>query len=201
MRVLGLDIATKTGYALLDSKSLVDKGLVTIKKLKNQALESCAEDFGFVCDAENMGEHLVALVSKCKPDFIYIEQTNKGRNRTSQKQLEFIHEAVLRRFWDKNWEQLVRYVDTSAWRSSLGVRMTKEDRDHNKKVKAGKIRGKLTPKHLAVRWANERYDLELLLKDNDIADAIAVATYGYIYENTEKPNVTPALVERIFRKS
>ena len=49
----------------------------------------------------------------------------------------------------------------------------------------GEIRGKITPKHLAVRWANDIYNKKLKIKDNDIADALAIATCGIIKEKTK----------------
>jgi hypothetical protein len=50
--------------------------------------------------------------------------------------------------------------------------MNKEDLKNNRDVKAGKKRGKISKKHLAVRMVNEKYGKKLKLKDNDEADAI-----------------------------
>lgn len=197
MRILGLDMSTKTGYAVLDNGTLVDKGLITAdSKPTDGFLKGLVEDYTFLSDAHWISTRIAKLIGGI--DYIYIEQTNIGKNRTSQKQLEFVHCMVLNNLRKLSVADRVRYVDTSAWRSELKVRMTKDDTKHNKLVKAKKIRGKITTKHLAVRWANETYGLDLLLKDNDIADAIAVATYGNIYENKPTPSVSEQDVEKIF---
>lgn len=125
-----------------------------------------------------MGQEVYKLLVEHNPDLIVIEQTNLGRSRTDQKQLEFIHYEVLRRIIDMERERQVRYVDTSRWRSVLQIKLSKEQRSHNRLVKAKAARGKVTSKHLAVAWANDEYDLQLLKKDHDIADAIALATFG-----------------------
>jgi Holliday junction resolvasome RuvABC endonuclease subunit len=70
--------------------------------------------------------------------------------------------------------------------------MTKADKSANTKLSQAKsnakhtgkkldkvslgIKGKITKKHLAIRWVNETYNLNLAMKDNDAADAIALAS-------------------------
>lgn len=199
MKVLGLDMSTKTGYAIINNGDLNDFGLVARSpRVIDELTQLCVVDFGFLSDAEDIAKHVNKLVSLHQVDYIYIEQTNKGRNRVSQKQLEFIHCSVLKSLRGSGDKEKVRYVDTSAWRKELKIRLSKEDSAHNKLVKKKKARGKITTKHLAVRWANSTYNLDLLLKDNDIADAIAVATYGFIQENKSKPNVTEKDIEAMF---
>ena len=47
-------------------------------------------------------------------------------------------------------------------------------------MRAGKKRGKISKKHLAVRMVNDLYGKQLKLKDNDEADAILM---GQAYVN------------------
>lgn len=177
MRVLGLDLSKKSGWALLEDSTLVSYGLV--KCFDNKlAFRGVSEDFMFIQDSLDIANHIRSVVTQCPSDFIYIEQTNKGRNRTSQKQLEFIHYSVLAMLDEQGLKEKVRYTDTSAWRMGLGIRMSKEDTQHNKQIKARRIRGKKTIKHVTLRWVNERYDLSLIVKDNDMADAISIASHG-----------------------
>jgi len=176
VKVLGLDISTKTGYAVIQDGVLISHGLKTADKVD---LPGLCEDFTFVARARAMGEHVYKLLVQVQPDVIVIEQTNLGRSRTDQKLLEFTHFEVLRRILECEREYQVRYVDTSQWRSILQIKLSSEQRSHNRLVKAGAARGKVTPKHLAVAWANQTYGLELLKKDHDIADAIALATFGH----------------------
>lgn len=198
MKILGLDISTKTGYAILASESLVRSGLISKEITSNRrSTQGRVIDYVFLDMASEISdgvrEHLSPDI-----DFIYIEQTNQGRNRTSQKQLEFIHSAVLRSLHELGYADKVRYVDSSSWRSFLKIKLSKEDSKKNKLVKQSKERGKVTSKHLVVRWVNEKYNLDLLLKDNDEADAIAVATYGFNYEAKEKPSITEIDIDNVF---
>jgi len=175
-------MASKTGWVVMDDNKLIEKGLVKPDKAPAGTFEGIIQDYEYVDRANEMATYLKEIVKKHKPDFIWIEQTNAGSFRSTQKFLEFIHCCVLLQVRYIGYGPKVRYVDTSAWRSYLGIRMKKEDSKHNKLVKQNLAKGKITPKHLAVRWANETYDLELKQKDHDIADAIAVATYGYARE-------------------
>jgi len=173
VRILGLDVSSKTGYAVLEDGKLLEKGLAKSPAVEYDDRE---QDFGALARAEAMCEKIAKLIVKYKPDAIAIEQTNAGKFRTSQKLLEFTHCLILRWVNGQEMALKVRYIDTSKWRSGLGIKLTKEQRVHNKAVKAKAARGKVTPKHLAVAWANKEYGLDLLQKDHDIADAIACAT-------------------------
>jgi len=175
MKVLGLDISSKTGYALIDDGFLKDKGLLKSPIVINVL----GENFAILDRASKMADLIFNLIKNNKPDYIYIEQTNAGKFRTSQKLLEFTHCVLLQHIVKHNLQDRVRYVDTSKWRSKLSIKLTKEERKHNKSVKEKKARGKITTKHLSVKWANKTYNLNLKIKDNDIADAIAIATFGY----------------------
>jgi hypothetical protein len=65
---------------------------------------------------------------------------------------------------------------------NTNIRLSTNDKKNNKLVREGKKRGKVTSKHLSVRWANEKYSLSLKIKDNDIADALAIAACGLLRE-------------------
>lgn len=65
------------------------------------------------------------------------------------------------------------------------MRLTDEDKKHNKMVSKGLVKGRLTAKHLSVRMANKIFDLELILKDNDIADSILLG-HSYLIEGEIK---------------
>lgn len=180
MRVLGLDISTKTGYAVLVDGVLTSYGLLTSPMVNDPSL---ASDFALLQRARHMRNLISNLILSEVPDMIVIEQTNQGSFRTDQKQLEFIHCLTLEYIRSTPWAAKTQYVDTSRWRSRLEIKLSKDQRKHNKAVKSKLARGKVTPKHLAVAWANEKYNLDLLKKDHDIADGICLATYGWNEEN------------------
>lgn len=184
MVILGLDLSIKPGWAVLDETGeLVDCGAKIFKTIGSS--DDYISDFTQIDRAWLVGNFVDDLIKKFKPDFIWIEQTNAGSWRNSQKLLEFIHFAVLSKIKDYGLKERVRYVDTSAWTSSNKIRMTKEDSAHNKLVKEKKARGKITKKHLSVRWASERFNLKLKLLDNDMAEALAIAMHG-VKKNQEK---------------
>lgn len=173
MITLGLDISTKTGWAIVNDGRLVSHGLITAP---NPKLENVAEDFNMVLRAHEVVAQILSKIAETRPDKIVIEQTNQGSFRSSQKQLEFLHCLLLWLVDRDQWPRM-KYVNTSEWRSNIGLALSKEQRDHNKNVKKKKAKGKITPKHLSVAWANKTYGLKLKLKDNDIADAIALASF------------------------
>jgi len=177
MLILGLDLSLKPGFAVLDS----ERGLVAYgtKRFNWREFDgSVVDDFVKMYQAKEIASFIKNLVEEYEPDEIWIEQTNAGSFRNSQKLLEFIHFAVLDKIKLLGCKEKVGYVDTSAWSSLLKIRQTKEDTKNNALVREKKKRGKITKKHLSVRWANASYGLTLKLKDNDAAEAIAIATYG-----------------------
>jgi hypothetical protein len=194
MRVLAFDISSKTGFAVIEDGKLISYGLIKPSKIYNPEE---IDDINAVRNACKISSNLMDKIAEVVPDKVFAEQTNAGRFRSSQKELEFIHFAFL---YDiiKNFQNYIpnlAYVDTSKWRSILQIKLTKEQRKHNKDVKLKTKRGKITPKHLVVTWANEKYGLQLLKKDHDIADAIAIATFGY--HTSVKQKVQSDAIEKI----
>lgn len=177
MKVIGLDLSTKTGWAVIDNLELRDHGNIIVKD-KNDY--SVVPDYAQINRANSLALELKKIIQNHNPDMIIIEQTNAGSFRTSQKQLEFIHFAVLTMIESIGAAKCVKYVDTSQWRRGLSISLSKEQRIHNKQVKKKSARGKITWKHLSVAWANKTYNINLKLLHNDIADAIALASYGII---------------------
>lgn len=189
-------MSTKCGWAVVEDGEIVDKGL--IKATDDFRIIGLVDDFSFLTKANLIAKQVFALYSKYDPDYVYIEQTNSGSFRTTQKLLEFIHFAVLNQFDKTGFATKVKYVDTSAWRSLLKIHLSKEDKVNNKLVKQKKKRGKVTAKHLSVRWANKTFDLQLKQKDNDIAEALAVAMVGQLSE-MEKARWTSTDLSKVFK--
>lgn len=198
MKVLGLDISTKTGYAILQDGVLVDSGCMTKPTVSIGKL-GYAEDFTAWAVASQVAALIMSTVESNNPDLIVIEQTNLGRSRSAQKQLEFIHCQVLDKIFHFGISTRVKYVDTSQWRSLLQIKLSKDQRKHNKAVKGKTARGKVTPKHLAVAWVNEKFGLDLLKKDHDEADAICLSWLGYITSLAESKPLTDAEIVRIIQ--
>ncbi len=198
MRILGLDISTKTGFNLLEAAGVGDEtpkllecGTITLQK--DTILAYGKYPFCYYKAALEMAESIMVLVRKANPDVIVIEETNLGKNRYSQKALEFIHCKVIEllQHWLGSWNDVqVIYLSSSSWRQALELQMTKEQKKANAKLAKAKreaaargtkldkkalgVKGKTTKKHVAVDYVNDRFGLALKLKDNDIADAICL---------------------------
>ena len=178
---MGLDISTKTGYAVLEDGVLTKYGLLKAEDSDEYTLN----DLNYLVRAELMANKIAFLILAENPDFIYVEQTNQGRFK-SQKLLEFIHCLFLKFVVHKSITTTTFYVDTSKWRSTLQIRLTKDQKKHNKLVKGKLARGKITPKHLVVTWANETYSQTFKKKDHDICDAIALCKFGELQSQVPK---------------
>ena len=187
MRVLALDLSSKTGWAFFDEGVLKDRGLV---QLGQPILSFCEYPWCYLEAARAQAEKVFAVVTSTQPDQIVIEETNAGRNRYTQKFLEFLHCRLLQLLEGRN----VVYLSSGVWRYKLGLKLSGMDKKKNarlaemkriakkngekldlKKVKEELgIRGRKGKKHLAVEFANTTYGLQLKMKDNDIADAICL---------------------------
>ncbi len=201
MKILGLDMSTSTGVALIEDGKLKHYSLIEVEFHPSQ---SKIDDYNHIDRAHTMARSVLAFVDSLKPDFIYIEQTNLGKNRTTQKLLEFTHCILLLELSNRPIE--VSYVDSSIWRSKLGLSLNKDERKHNKAVKAAKAsgiravagQGKKTMKHVAVNYVNAKFDLKFKVKDNDLADAICLADYGYQYRQAPLVQVNFEAIDSIF---
>lgn len=182
MKVLGLDLSSKPGWAVTeDAQKLIEYGTMFDIR-ENLTLTSAAkhlEDYKLLDIAEAVSLRIRSLILRTDPDLIYIEQSNQGKGLSAMKGQEFIHCSVLRIIREMGYQSRTYYIYAQSWRSLCGQKMTKEDRDHNKLVKTGQARSKIRTKHIAVRWANEKFGLKLRMKDEDQADAIGISVGGY----------------------
>jgi len=203
LRILALDISSKTGFvhALVDKTqeepiTLCHMGRI---ELPDPILQYGRYPFCYARAAKLMASMLMEQTTYkgLSPHVIVIEETNLGRSRYSQKWLEFVHSSFLAALDHVRADNgpVVAYVSSGSWRKAIGLVLTKEDKKnnallskakraaHQKNSKVDKgglgIAGKVTAKHLAVRYANKRFGLELKMKDNDVADAIGLAC-GYV---------------------
>jgi len=115
MTSIGLDLSTKTGYAVLKNGKLETYGKIFAVETFHNLNEYTA-----ISQAKSIACDIARLIETHKPDIICIEQTNLGRSRTTQKKLEFIHYAVLDSVPDLYKEKVI-YIDTSAWRNILRI--------------------------------------------------------------------------------
>lgn len=190
-KVLSIDASTKTGFAILERDD--ETGAVVLKSYGLLTLGKKINDFGvypwsYIYAAREMAKNITDLVEKERPDVVIVEETNLGRQRYTQKILEFLHNALLTRLSESFQGLPVFYLSTSEWRSALDLRLSKEDKKANRKLSAAKkmaemmgqkldkktvgVKGKKTWKHLSVEHVNARFGTDFKVKHNDISDAI-----------------------------
>jgi 6-pyruvoyl-tetrahydropterin synthase len=189
--ILALDLSTKTGWAVLEAEApyaLVDYGRIVVSKGDMSKLYKYP--LNYLYTAEAIANEIFSKVAVYLPVTIVFEETNTSRSRYTQKVLEYIHFACISLMRHEN----LVYVNTSDWRRSTDVFLSKEDKKNNGKLSKAKskakkagikldkkaigIKGRVTKKHAAVKRTNELYGLNLKIGDNDMADAILL---GHAY--------------------
>jgi hypothetical protein len=174
--ILALDVSTKTGWALFRDDKLIEYGQLHSKvedfNVNDFPDHSPKYPFNIIDAASLMVDKIMELVAKFCPTDIVIENTVKGRNRHTQRCLEFLHCLLLLRLRGRR----IVYLDPSTWRFALKLRLNGDQKKNNQLVSQGKKRGRVTKKHLAINWVNETYDLHFKVKDNDICDAIGLGS-------------------------
>lgn len=133
-KVLALDLSTSTGVAVFIDGKLTDHTVFKVKVKGNPSSENYP--FNYLEMAEAIGVRVKACIEHENPDYIIIEETNMGKDRFGQKQLEFIHFAVSKTLHNLETKYAVRYIDSSAWRSILGIAFDTDQRKANKDRKA-----------------------------------------------------------------
>lgn len=130
MKILTLDLSTKTGWSVFENGKLTCYGQIKNDFKLNEDHPTYPGNYLEMAIA--MSKDVLNKAITSRPDLIVIEETNKGKNRYSQKQLEFIHCKVTGILLSNGFD--VHYIDTSEWRSLLGISLDKEQRQDNKEI-------------------------------------------------------------------
>lgn len=196
MKVIALDVSTKTGWAIFHDGQPISWGTVFPDKT--------VKDFGqypqnYVLLAEYLVEQVMSKLFgddgdhsllRNPPFEVVIEETNAGRQNYSQKMLEFLHFVLIKRLAALGVTP--KYIRSGEWRGATESKMTKEEKSLNAKIGRikkktgkklakidGKVVGKKGKKHVAIRRVGEIFGIELKRKDEDAADALLLGL-GYI---------------------
>lgn len=187
MKTLGLDLSTKTGWSFWEDSNLVSYGLLHLDK---PVCSYGTYPYSYLDGCLDVAIMISQKISELNPDQIVIEETNLSKfSRYSQKILEFIHGMLLLKLKLVYPHIKVYYVSSSVWRKAIDMKLSKEDKKNNQAVNKAKrdgkskkklgLTGKITKKHLAVMWVNDKFNLNFKMKDNDIADCICLA-YAFL---------------------
>ena len=139
MRLMGLDLSTKTGWSIVDDGKLICFGTVVEKPDGNNSHPSYPHNY-IEC-AKTIARRVATLVRCNLPEMVIIEETNKGKNRFSQKLLEFIHYAINESLREFDWLD-VSYIDTSAWRKAVAVDFNDDEMESKKDLRKAKSSSK-----------------------------------------------------------
>ena len=196
-RYIGLDISTNTGYAVFEDEKLISYDVFTEKVQDYKAdikkysdLPDCYPD-NFIATADNITKKCIDIIKSNNIDMAIIEHPEKGKQRLSQRLLEWTHLTLVKELKKENIP--FRYILVSDWRTVVKcyIKYWPEHQDWNKQVRKAKAKaiptkmGMLVPKlggkrvstvnqkKLSVIIANEYYGISI--KDNNIADAINMA--------------------------
>lgn len=194
MTLLSLDMSTvATGFSLFNphTKQLLDYGVIKPDKVKGMTKLTYPEKP--LTKQIAMSAAIQRVVFDLNPDIIVIEEISGSKNRIGQKTLDGVHTIFLDRLKAIFPLKKVYYYDVSGangWRNNLGMRQTDADKLHNKEAKklnkslpkAQQI-PKIGWKHLACRYVNYIYKLDLdcdiRVTDGDIADSVSMG-YAFI---------------------
>jgi hypothetical protein len=201
MKLLALDIATKTGFSVFEGFELKDFGIITADY--NFKTEEYPKNFTNAIDC--LAHSIYTKVVEISPDLIVIEEINKtGRfgSRHSQKLLDGIHHCFLSKAINDGFQ--VKFINTSDWRKTLGLSVSetkkkakpllkellnlrsefsKADKQSKKekkmkldlqkeKLKKMGLFFKIDKKSIALNYVNINFNLNLNKSQDDIADAI-----------------------------
>lgn len=190
--ILGLDISSKPGWATL--KTVAGEAVLLSHGTLFMGLKP--EDFGsyplnYLNMADYVAQRILSLVRQVEAEHgvqaeIVIEETTASKNNYSQKTLEFIHAATLKHLRDLG--RVPVYIRTGTWRNVVGANQNAEEKKLNSKISRikaktgsklakidGKVVGRITRKHTAIRAFYEHFGIQLRRKDEDAADAGMVA--------------------------
>lgn len=183
MKVLGLDISSQTGWCVMEDGNLLQYGCLPYEIQSNEF------PWGILKSAEEISDLIINKIQNTTCDKIIVERTVLGRARDSQALLESIHTLFQKKIKELDLDQKIHYIDVSLWRKKINLKLSKEDKENNKFInkakekvvkKNGKRIGKIGKKHVSVRYANEKFGLNLKLKNNNEADAINLASAFFI---------------------
>lgn len=195
-RYISLDISTNTGYAIFQDTTLIKYGIFSKKVRDYKADVKTYKDFpdcypnNFLITVDAITSMCMKIIDANNIDMVIIEHTEKGKQRLSQRLLEWIHLAIVKELKRRNTP--FKYILVSDWRMVVKcyLKYWPKWQDWNKNVRKAKakaiptktgmklarIEGKrvsvMDQKKLSILIANQYYDLDLT--DNNIADAINI---------------------------
>lgn len=153
MKIIGLDIAQKTGYSVLDNGKLIEYGLFTVKLTQNPDKDKL--------EFKKFRKFILDLLFQHSPDFIVFEYIFMGRDPKVVG----------------NLNQL-RGIATEC--IPIDITIGTDHLARMRKIVLGQ--GKRHDKKDVFKYITQKYNLLDLkfYKDNDKTDAIFLALWGFL---------------------
>tara|TARA_R110000868_G_C10973188_1_gene771544 strand:+ start:80405 stop:81004 length:600 start_codon:yes stop_codon:yes gene_type:complete len=187
--LLSIDLSTSsTGFSVFDIETKELKSYTFIKP-STKGLSKLVYPEKQLVKMHNYALILKEYIDGINPDIIVIEEIAGSKQRMGQKTLDGMHWILLKHI--EHHINKVHYYDVTGkngWRFHLQLKLDDADKAHNKEFrKLNKTLAKGTkkipiigPKHLAARYVNRVYKLNLDVdenpSDNDMADSIAMGS-------------------------
>lgn len=190
MRVLALDLSTHTGWAFFEGKLSDKPNLLSYGEINSPVADfnvnkdpnkSVKYPLNILLASKLMTSKIKEKIDEFDPHIVVCEQTVRGKNRHTQRCLEFFHKDLLELYYKEySGDFKFVYMDPSEWRKILNIRLSNEDKKNNKLVTQGKKRGRVNRKHLSIKWIFDNYDIKLPIKRNNESDAICLGAAFYL---------------------
>lgn len=190
-KLLSLDLSTTcTGYAIFDANAntLLDTG--RLKPSTKGGVNKMTYPRQQLTKMLDLSAQILTLIETVKPSAIVIEEIAGSKNRLGQKTLDGFHFILVQAI--VKYLDVVEYYDvtgSAGWRTHLQLRLSEADKLANKEAK--KLNKRLEsaqqipiigPKHLAARYVNSAFgmnlDVDTNSTDSDVGDAVAM---GHAY--------------------
>lgn len=157
MKILALDISGRSGWAALhkseDGSISFDAETETgIIEREKTCVEYGPYPKSYRLAAAHIADQLLDLIDDHEPDVVVIEETNQGKNRYTQKYLEWIH-LLVQQGWEGRrsggfFPQLDHrcaytpepsYISTGIWKQALGIKKPESAKQNDELLKKAKL--------------------------------------------------------------
>lgn len=150
MKILALDLSTKrSGWAFMDENNELKYGVVV------QSSKDVEKRIA------GMRDGILEVIKEYKPDIVVAEEVRPdGYNNHTGKVLNWLQGCIAIAAYEYDKNISLEFIGASSWRSEIGIQGYRIKRD------AQKIKD--------IEYANEHYNLNLTLNQDDEADAIGI---------------------------
>lgn len=196
IKILGLDVATKTGYCVLYNEDLIDYGIINLQDRVNAEIKKKTSDK----DEQNLilkrrrykqlRTEIKSIIVEYRPNLIVLESVYHGHNVKTTASLQQLRGVALEAIPIN-----IRTVSVNA--SSARSLVIPSNYAFNKKLKnyasSNDFPKESIGKMEAFNWAVSEYGLKDFnySENNDITDAIVLASWCYMQYNDNYEYTNP----------